>query len=201
MIITKSEKTSQFIIETVAPIFNKNGYTGTSMSDITKATGLTKGAIYGNFQDKEDIAIQAFRYNIKRVISKISEELAQSDSPIEKLFLLTGFYRKYYQYTMDSGGCPILNVGIDANNTHVLLLNKVRNVIEKLEKSIENIIQEGIARKEIKKNIDPNIYAKRIFSMIEGSAFLSTTLKEKSYLIEMMNHIDHMIKTELKIKS
>ena len=43
---TKAELTSQYIIETVAPIFNKNGYAATSMLDLTNATGLTKGAIY-----------------------------------------------------------------------------------------------------------------------------------------------------------
>jgi AcrR family transcriptional regulator len=51
---TKSELTSEFIIKTVASVFNKKGYSGTSMADITNATGLTKGAIYGNFKDKND---------------------------------------------------------------------------------------------------------------------------------------------------
>ena len=50
---TKAEQTSEFIIQKVAPIFNKHGYYGTSMSDLTQATGLTKGAIYGNFKNKE----------------------------------------------------------------------------------------------------------------------------------------------------
>ena len=47
---TKAEKTKEYIIATSAPIFNKQGYAGTSMSDITKATGLTKGVLYGNFK-------------------------------------------------------------------------------------------------------------------------------------------------------
>ena len=50
--ISKSEKTTKYIIETVAPIFNQKGYAVASMSDLTAATGLTKGAIYGNFKNK-----------------------------------------------------------------------------------------------------------------------------------------------------
>ena len=50
----KSAFTKQYIIETVAPVFIKYGYAGTSLSDITKATGLTKGAIYGNFRGNPD---------------------------------------------------------------------------------------------------------------------------------------------------
>ena len=51
IMLTKSEKTTKYIIETVAPIFNKKGYEATSMKDITSATSLTKGAIYGNFKN------------------------------------------------------------------------------------------------------------------------------------------------------
>jgi len=67
--LTKAELTTQYIIETVAPIFNKNGYAATSMSDLTKATGLTKGAIYGNFKNKEDLAIASFKHNVKVIMS------------------------------------------------------------------------------------------------------------------------------------
>ena len=52
---SKAQQTSDFIIQKVAPIFNKNGYNGTSMSELVDATGLTKGAIYGNFKNKETI--------------------------------------------------------------------------------------------------------------------------------------------------
>ena len=47
---TDNLNTSDFILETVAPIFNRKGYAGTSLSDLTAATGLTKGAIYFNFK-------------------------------------------------------------------------------------------------------------------------------------------------------
>src|ERR1700722_8888899 len=65
--ISKAERTRQFIIEKTAPIFNKKGYAGTSLSDITAATGLTKGSIYGNFADKDEVALAAFDYNIGKL--------------------------------------------------------------------------------------------------------------------------------------
>ncbi|RKM92681.1 TetR/AcrR family transcriptional regulator, partial [Aquimarina sp. AD10] len=61
----RSEKTRQLIIKKTASIFNKKGYTGTYLSDLTNATGLTKGSIYGNFKDKNEVALEAFRYNYK----------------------------------------------------------------------------------------------------------------------------------------
>ena len=49
----KAEETRQYIIEKSALIFNKQGYAGTSINDITDAVNMTKGAIYGNFENKE----------------------------------------------------------------------------------------------------------------------------------------------------
>jgi AcrR family transcriptional regulator len=62
--MSKSERTKNYIIEKAAPIFNTKGFAGTSLSDLTEATGLTKGSIYGNFENKEEIAIQVFKYSI-----------------------------------------------------------------------------------------------------------------------------------------
>jgi TetR/AcrR family transcriptional repressor of nem operon len=59
--MTKAEKTKAFIIERSAPLFNSKGYSGTSMNDLMEITGLTKGSIYGNFENKDEVALAAFR--------------------------------------------------------------------------------------------------------------------------------------------
>ena len=61
---TKARQTRQFIIDKAAPVFNKKGVSGTSLSDLTRATGLTKGSIYGNFKDKDEVAVCVFQYNL-----------------------------------------------------------------------------------------------------------------------------------------
>jgi len=196
---TKAELTSQFILEIVAPIFNKNGYAATSMSDITKATGLTKGAIYGNFINKEDLAIAAFRFTVKNLMRCISKHLELSDSPIQKLFLITDFYRIYYSYSKELGGCPVLNVGVDANNQNSLLLQKVKEVIEKIQDRLATIIENGIEAGEITSDINALYYAKRIDTMIQGAVFMAYTLDDEFYMKDTMNQIDQMIHNELKI--
>lgn len=43
--MNKAQRTRQFIVEKTAPIFNVKGYAGTSLADMTEATGLTKGSV------------------------------------------------------------------------------------------------------------------------------------------------------------
>lgn len=194
---SKAEQTSEFIIHKVAPIFNKQGYNGTSLSDLTEATGLTKGAIYGNFKNKEELSFLAFKYNVDRVVLKIKEELSNIESPLQRLYGLSNFYRKYKTYTIDYGGCPILNIGVDANNQNPELLKKVQEVIFKLQSYITKMIQHGIDVGEIRNDVNPTLYAKKIFTLIEGAVFMSTTMNDDSYIQEIMACVDDIIKSEL----
>lgn len=90
---TKAQRTTAFIIKTVAPVFNKHGYIGTSMSDLTEATGLTKGALYGNFENKEALALAAFQYNRDKLIAAIDSELAIERTAVKKIERLLAFYK------------------------------------------------------------------------------------------------------------
>jgi TetR/AcrR family transcriptional repressor of nem operon len=78
--MSKAERTKQFIVEKTAPIFNTKGYAGTSLNDMINATGLTKGSIYGNFVNKDDVALAAFDYNLKKVDTIIRQEIAACES-------------------------------------------------------------------------------------------------------------------------
>ncbi|QHI34819.1 putative HTH-type transcriptional regulator YxaF [Kordia antarctica] len=195
----KAEKTAAFIIETVAPIFNKNGYAATSISDITKATGLTKGAIYGNFENKEQLAVAAFKFMVKSLMSEIVKHMNKSDSPIEKLLLISDFYRNYYLYTNKMGGCPILNVGVDANNQNSYLLEKVRIIIQRIQDQLATIIEDGIEIGEISTEVNAMNAAKRIDTMIQGAVFMTYTMDDDFYMKDMMNLVDKMINEELRV--
>lgn len=193
----KAEQTTRFIISKVAPVFNKNGYYGTSMSDIEEVTGLTKGAIYGNFKNKEDLAFAAFKYNVDLVVDRIKAELVEIESPLQQLRALLNFYRRYKFYTIEIGGCPILNIGVDANHQNSALLAKVQEVILKLQFYICKMIELGQKVGEIKKSANAGLYAKRLFALIEGAVFMAVTMNDETYIKEMMDHADQIITNEL----
>ncbi|MFP4845830.1 TetR/AcrR family transcriptional regulator [Winogradskyella sp. PE311] len=196
--LTKAQHTKQYILETVAPIFSKNGYAATSMSDLTSATGLTKGALYGNFRNKEDLAIAAFKHNVKKLMDLLRTYVSKGKTPIEKIYLVVDFYRNYYNLSKSYGGCPLLNIGVDSNNQNSKLLKKVRVVIQIIQDDLASTINKGIKIGEIHSNINAIDYAKRIDSMIQGAIFMTYTMDDDFYLKDTMDQIDLIIKNELK---
>lgn len=196
--LTKSELTSKYIIETVAPIFNKKGYAETSMSDITNATNLTKGAIYGNFVNKEALAIAAFHKNVNDLLKKVAIHQEQSKSPLQKIYLITDFYQNYYDFSRELGGCPILNIGVDANHQDTTLLQEVRNVIHKTQHHIAKLVSWGIEADEIKNTVDPEKFAKQLYSRIQGAIFMTYTMDDSGYLQLAMDELNAYIKSEIE---
>ena len=91
---SKAERTRSFIIESTAEIFNKKGYAGTSLSDLTEATGLTKGSIYGNFENKEDVALAVFDYNHSRILHRTRSLVEEAKTFHDKLMVYATVYKR-----------------------------------------------------------------------------------------------------------
>ena len=197
---TKAERTIQYILEIVAPIFSTHGYAGTSLSHLTEATGLTKGAIYGHFKNKEELALAAFNYKIRQVVGEIAVSVESQESAKNKLQAITDFYRRYYDnYSLELSGCMVINVAVDTNYSNPVLYARVKEIIGKLKNAIGRIIEAGIAGGEFNPSLDADLMAGRIYSQIQGSVFMSVMLKDRSYIDDMLNHIDTMIEEELCI--
>ncbi|MBT2160967.1 TetR/AcrR family transcriptional regulator [Zobellia barbeyronii] len=195
---TKAERTTAFIIETVASVFNKHGYIGTSMSDLTEATGLTKGAIYGNFENKEALALSAYQYNSNLLLSKIDEVLSEKSNALDKLGNLTDFYRNYDTFTLSMGGCPILNTGVDAQHNNRLLVAANKEVIKEMEGKIALVLEDGVKKNELHLPVTPTQFAKQLFTMIQGAIAMATMTSDKKYLTNTIAYLEVLIKKELK---
>ncbi|WP_244307309.1 TetR/AcrR family transcriptional regulator [Flavobacterium fluviatile] len=190
--------TSEYILDKVAPIFNRQGYVGTSLSDITTATGLTKGAIYCNFKNKEDLALKSFKLNVDLAIKPLFRIIENTNGGINKLQAITNYQRNYYDLVKDRGGCPMLRVGVDTKFINPPLFEEAQKLSLRFTTGLINIIQEGILNNEIKDDTDPVKYSKVILSLIEGSSLLAFIHDKESYIQNAMDHIDSFLIKSIK---
>ena len=197
--MSKAEETKSYIIEQAAPIFNMHGYKGTTMSQLTKAIDMTKGAIYGNFKDKDEIAIAAFDYNFAEISKKIRNVVLSKENACEKLIAYANFYLDEFAIISRKGGCPILNAAIDSDNVHLPLKERVVQVIEDWTNSISRIVYSGIKRKQINKNTKPEQFASLFVSLIEGGMMLSKVTGNTIHLSRNIDHIIYLVNTELRV--
>ncbi|MBB5621791.1 AcrR family transcriptional regulator [Pedobacter cryoconitis] len=190
---TKAERTRNFIIESTAVIFNKKGYAGTSLTDLTNATGLTKGSIYGNFENKEEVAVAVFDYNCSRIARLTSQEVNQATTCYDKLMAYVRVYQTIIKETMNRGGCPVLNTATEADDTNGLLRKRAANAVLTWEGDLTTIIKKGILNGEFKTNIDPRKTALSIIALIEGGIMISKVTGDATAMDHILSTVETLI--------
>lgn len=178
--MTKGEKTRQFIIEKSAPILNKKGFAGTSLTDLMEATKLAKGGIYSNFESKEEICLEAFDYLDGAVNKGRERAISRKTTAREKLVALLEYHQKIAMGP--AGGCPLLNFGTEADDTNPVVRQKVAKAVKASQQRISNLIEEGKANGEFGKGVDSEMFATKMFAMIEGGIFTSRVTNSQAAL-------------------
>ncbi|MCX8522423.1 TetR/AcrR family transcriptional regulator [Chryseobacterium formosus] len=197
--MSKAEKTKQFIIEKTATLFNTKGYISTSLSDITEATGLTKGSIYANFENKDQLALEVYKYNSGLLGKSMSKSLGDEfPTTIDKLNAFVNFYRKNWQLVFETGGCPLMNASTEADDKFPTLKKQVTESFKGWIKNITEVIVQGQKKGEIYKDLNPNEFGSLFIMLVEGGILLSKTTGDEKYLNLALDRILLIIDKELK---
>jgi TetR/AcrR family transcriptional regulator, transcriptional repressor for nem operon len=191
--MNKAEKTRQYIIEKAAPIFNMKGYAGTSLSDMTAATGLTKGSIYGNFSNKDEVALAAFEHNVQCVTGVVRERMEAKNTVREKLLVYVETYGQFPSLPFPKGGCAILNTAVEADDTHPVLKEKAREKLLIWKNRLANLIQSGIDSGELSQDTDPEKAALTCIALLEGGVMIGKATGQRDYLHAVLGSLKNFI--------
>lgn len=189
----KAELTRQFIIEKSAPVFNKLGYAGTSLNDLTEVTGLTKGSIYGNFENKDEVALEAFLFNVKKMGQHFKSEMEKVTGCREKLLVYPAMYESFYSNGFLEGGCPILNTSVEADDTHPVLKIHAKRAFLNWKDAIARLIDKGQKSGEFKSVCDPEEMAFTILAIIEGATMIAKLMDDERHIKNVTEHLRVLI--------
>ncbi|MBM4275071.1 MAG: TetR/AcrR family transcriptional regulator [Deltaproteobacteria bacterium] len=111
---TKGDLTRQNIIEKSMQLFSLRGYFNTSIADIVKATGLTKGGLYGHFRNKQEIWYAVYDECVriwKTIVFQGAREIPDPLARIERV--IENSMKNYLGAGVFEGGCFLLNSLVD----------------------------------------------------------------------------------------
>lgn len=188
----KAQRTRQLIVEKTAPLFNTKGYAGTSLADMTEATGLTKGSVYGNFANKEAVALAAFEYNWQQAQATVRAIMAREQSNKARLLALAATYRDLPP-GFPEGGCPLLNTAIEADDTHPALRDRAMAAFAGWKQHLVAVIEAGIAAGEFRQAVDAEQTAVTLIALIEGTIMISRLTGQRNYSNGVMQTLENIV--------
>lgn len=171
--MSKGENTRKHIVAKSAELFNQKGYAGSSLSDITELTGIKKGGIYRYFDSKDEIAVEAYAYAGSIVAGKIEEAHEKESTAMGKLLSYLRVYANVVEDPPFIGGCPLLNLATESDDSHPLLRGKARQSMDITLRRMKRIIAKGIESGEFKADLDIDALATFTLSVMEGGIMLS----------------------------
>jgi len=196
--ITKGERTRLEIVKRAAPLFNRQGYHGTAISDLMRETKLQKGGIYRHFHSKEQLARAAFDY-AWQIASK--NRLQSLDGVSNRVDRLKQFVANFVERRSDCvpGGCPLLNAAIEADDGNPALRTRARRALGEWLKRIETLVIEGVARREINREVNPREVAGLLVATLEGALMISRLTGNDQALRTAKRHLHSYLEAEVRI--
>ncbi|MGL4631696.1 MAG: TetR/AcrR family transcriptional regulator [Leadbetterella sp.] len=169
----KSELTKYSILHGASLLFHKQGYKVTSMSEIEKATGYTKGAIYNYFSSKEQLEFEAFEHLMQIVISSTSTHIAKQNNVFDKI---DAFAESFLNRLKDDNfkyGCPLLKASLEFSDHNSIMQEKLVYYLNIFKNTIIQIIQNGIKHGQLKEDTPAEKLGIIFFTSLQGAIVLS----------------------------
>lgn len=196
--MSKGTETRKMILRKSAVIFNQQGFTGSSMSDIMKATGLEKGGIYRHFKNKDELALEAFEYAIGVLRDRYRVAIAGKKSAEDKLISVLSVYSNIDKEPPLEGGCPLLNTAIDTDDTHPLLQKRAQEAMNEWLRFLKFILKEGIVSGEFRPNLNVEEAAIFLTSAFEGNIMMGKLFNNNVYVQKYINQLKQYIEICIK---
>ncbi len=163
--------TKEYIIDRAYELFLNNSYEGVSISDISKSVGLTKGALYHHFENKEAL--------FKSVIDKylIINSTTAYDEEISLLDFINSHITDTRKIVKSIVGDELQYLPI---NYFAMIVDAMRHYpgftdehIDLFQSEVDkfkSVIDNAVARKEIRSDVNAEIMALNFFSLTFGVA-------------------------------
>ena len=176
-------QTKKQIMDAAVTLFSSKGYEKTSLSDVARAAGVTRGAIYWHFENKGELLIELLQAIAKD--KNLVEPLL--DSAKESEFDPLGCIRKwlYAHGTNEAnllfvseiakiGSSALLEI-IGEEELHYRMHELVRNRVYYLKEGIKNAIR----RRQLPADVDVVLAAEAINLMLVG--YVLAVRKDKAF--------------------
>src|SRR5919201_5739516 len=125
--------------------FARLGYQGTSIDRIARDAGVTKGAVYYHFRDKEELLFEAVKDRIggfeKQVLEDVSGSTRDTVTTLRRVVDACFFHA-----TVSNHRRFIITLMVEALDTNPRLSTEFRNILHRMRAFLAEVVRRGQQR-------------------------------------------------------
>lgn len=174
---TRGESTRNRILDAAKKLVMSKGFAGTSLDDVLKATGLTKGAFFHHFKGKADLArelVKRYALNDLRMFQEFDRQSrAATDDPLGQVMHFLETFEAYISNSEDPApGCMYAVYTYESRQFDPDVLDFVSDTLRQWTSIYVRKFQEVLDRYDAALPITARQLAEMIVSVIEGGLVL-----------------------------
>lgn len=152
-------RTRAKVLEAARALFTEHGYEASTIRDIAKRAGLSTGAVFANFQDKNDLFEAVLIEDYENVAQRMREAaVREGDSKTRILAVFTAAYEYYLE------NLPLLQASVSQSWLRPLGADqKGRSAVKVLLGIVADVLGEAARNGEIREDFDVRMVSETLW--------------------------------------
>ncbi|TMK23433.1 MAG: TetR/AcrR family transcriptional regulator [Actinobacteria bacterium] len=141
--LTREESRAQTrarLIDAAAEVFLRQGFDGASLEGIAEEAGYTRGAVYSNFDDKDELFLEVVQRHFMREVESVERIFGEIDSPEGRIAALQEWHAAHCE-AEDALTSLIMEFYLYASRNPELQ-TRVRDIERRVRDVIERLVEQ-----------------------------------------------------------
>lgn len=200
MLKTRDAKlTREEILQASLDEIHRHGFQSASLTRILERTGLTKGALYHHFRNKNELGYAVIDECLKNYLDGYwVRTMEQAEDPIQGILMAM---RETYQELGEEViqlGCPLNNLAQEMSPIDEGFRVRINNLYRLWQDAVTEGLRKGQQQGILRQDFEPTQVARFIIASIEGSIGIAKNAQSKSMLEDCIQGLKDYLNT-LKI--
>lgn len=196
MMLQKSS-VKQKVITAAQELMTSRGYSATTIDEIIKFAGVSKGGFYHAFKSKEELAIVALEdYEEKGWAIVANGPYVEIEDPIERALAFMEFIEEK-SHELWSHGCLLGSISIEVADCYPGVSKRIDELFDQFEEGIEAILAPALAARGVTE-VSGRDLSIHFLAVIEGSIITAKSHCNPRYLQNGITRFRHYLSLLLK---
>ncbi len=194
----KGENTRERILETAEALLLEKGFSGTSLDDVLKIAGLTKGAFFHHFKGKAELAralLERYWDNDYKLFVGFSARAQQlADDPLQETLIFLKLFEEFIN-DLDKPlpGCVFASYTYESRQFDPEIHEFIRDGFDKWSELYEGKFEAVLARYTPALEVSARELSEMIMSIVEGGFILSLSYRDPIFIARQSKQFRHYL--------
>ena len=179
----RAKATRAAIVSGAASVFEEHGYGNASLTQVSDAAGVTKGALYFHFQSKDDLAMAVIQEQHRIVQAESEIILSQGHTALRTMILMCRGFGLNLVHE------PVVRAGIRLTLESSAFGYRVKGPYEDWIAIMQHLTDKGRKEGQIRSSVRPDNFANFVVASFTGVQMVSSILFDRS---DIMQRIEDM---------